>query len=1133
MPEQVEDIRLRLDIDGKQARQAVRELNAEMKRVTKSAVDLNQTTDDSMQEMADSAHKFGVEYSKSLNLSAGRMTVLNAHIKQLPILIKKTNQEAVNLKKKMVELAGAGAGMAAGDKKANADTIKGLEVVQKNLEKQLQTLSDIEKHQTSANFEKVFEDVADKFGTNLRDRVEENFKGFIATDGKATADSLKDSFAEAASSLSSKNFGGLAKGLGGMLGSAAKGVAAKMTRGGMAAGGGGGMMAGMIGTLTKLGPILGMVSGAVMAIVKLFIDAEAAAKEFQKELLSTASTAEFLAAEGGNSVAAFEDMKKSVTSIRDAAFDMNNNLDMGITSKTHTEFLNVLTQEGVSLKRITNDAAAANKEAGAFTTEMVNLGVAYSRSFGVSLNDISALQGELMTEMGASFKGVSMSFASMQLGAAESGIAANKFFGIIRGISSELSLYNMRMEESVKILTLMGRAMSPRSASKFLQTMSQGFKGMDLQSRLRMTLLAGKGNTKDIVQRDITRKSEGIAGDVGKANGTMDPKKLAAAIASGNGNMKEMLSGVAKEQQGPLREAINEVKMQSKSSNKGLAGLASATGNLGAAGAYEMSKKALGRFSDKKTLMDMKGDLAPELMAQQLNISEEQLRQMIHFEGALEDQKDTLREQLKNDPAATLDKLSKITGHAVKAENAAATIDHLQADQVMDTMDEGDKKLLEESAKIVDWAKEQAKLTTSLIDKLDVIMQFLLNQFYSALSGIYDTIVDSFFGTEKEKQKRDALKGAGKDTRLAGAVGQEGFLGNNIAMALQGPMHDAFAANEAELKKARAAVKSGKTPAEVEAAKARVHEIQGNKLKQTKELLGGLDYKDLNSAINMAFDGDAKGKEALFGGPGGTVGSAFDSSTDSAGNTSLTDLGMGELFKKLDKMGRLGDVLDKSVLTKVGDPAALMGLKDNALYKQGVGIKTPANEATSSVVGPAVSTVGPAPASKDAPPTTEQAATTNDHLKDVVQGQQQMKLDPSHVKGPVKDAIEDGTLGALRQALFEYWMYSKLDPNAAATMGLGAKDMVNVVNTAVANQTAPTLVPRAKANAAGGEVLRPAAGEVLASVAPGETIIPKGGGGSGSININVNGIGGQDLANFLREKINQGIYEYKRREKFN
>jgi hypothetical protein len=78
------------------------------------------------------------------------------------------------------------------------------------------------------------------------------------------------------------------------------------------------------------------------------------------------------------------------------------------------------------------------------------------------------------------------------------------------------------------------------------------------------------------------------------------------------------------------------------------------------------------------------------------------------------------------------------------------------------------------------------------------------------------------------------------------------------------------------------------------------------------------------------------------------------------------------------------------------------------------------------------------------------------------------------------------------------------------------------------------------ANASGGHVVGvadgraviAARGEGLASVGKGEKIVPSGGGGGNNITVNVNGIGGADLANHLRKKIAEGIYEYKRREKF-
>jgi hypothetical protein len=61
-----------------------------------------------------------------------------------------------------------------------------------------------------------------------------------------------------------------------------------------------------------------------------------------------------------------------------------------------------------------------------------------------------------------------------------------------------------------------------------------------------------------------------------------------------------------------------------------------------------------------------------------------------------------------------------------------------------------------------------------------------------------------------------------------------------------------------------------------------------------------------------------------------------------------------------------------------------------------------------------------------------------------------------------------------------------------------------------------------------------AAGEGLASIGKGERIIPRGGGGGGGtpVNLNFEGMQTSDFANFIKGRVNDAIYEYKRRERF-
>jgi hypothetical protein len=150
-----------------------------------------------------------------------------------------------------------------------------------------------------------------------------------------------------------------------------------------------------------------------------------------------------------------------------------------------------------------------------------------------------------------------------------------------------------------------------------------------------------------------------------------------------------------------------------------------------------------------------------------------------------------------------------------------------------------------------------------------------------------------------------------------------------------------------------------------------------------------------------------------------------------------------------------------------------------------------------------------------------------------------IKIDRGQLEGEIKKSISGGVLEGAREALFEYAMYTSTDP--AAMLGRMQRSGTGIGGMAKAfDENAANSAFLGK-NAAGGFVsgvsngianVNPAPGEGLASVGKGERIIPAGGGGS-QIVLNVNGLGGADLANYLKEKIAQGVYEYKRREKFN
>src|SRR5690606_37909444 len=175
------------------------------------------------------------------------------------------------------------------------------------------------------------------------------------------------------------------------------------------------------------------------------------------------------------------------------------------------------------------------------------------------------------------------------------------------------------------------------------------------------------------------------------------------------------------------------------------------------------------------------------------------------------------------------------------------------------------------------------------------------------------------------------------------------------------------------------------------------------------------------------------------------------------------------------------------------------------------------------------------------------ATGTNDIQKTM--SQRGVKLDRGQLKGDVANEMETAMLAALRQALYEYYLYSGIQDRSKVAQAFGkaggakagAAAMGGIMGRDPVSAEGALAEIQASANSGGGLVpgingglaqVAAAAGEGVASVGRGERIVPAGGGGGNTFPISVNGIGGRDLANLIETKVVEGIREFKRREKF-
>lgn len=184
-------------------------------------------------------------------------------------------------------------------------------------------------------------------------------------------------------------------------------------------------------------------------------------------------------------------------------------------------------------------------------------------------------------------------------------------------------------------------------------------------------------------------------------------------------------------------------------------------------------------------------------------------------------------------------------------------------------------------------------------------------------------------------------------------------------------------------------------------------------------------------------------------------------------------------------------------------------------------------------------------------PLQEGQLATQQQIVDAMR-QKGIKLDKTFTKGNIVPAFEDAFYKALQKALFEYWLYSATDEQIQPWMDyfkghgvtkLNPEDIIDKTRGYYAEQYGlePTATGGLVKGVTGGmaSIVRPAPGEGLASVGPGERILPAGAGGGTApgarntlaITVDVSGQQGADFNRYLENAIRNAIYDYESRKR--
>ncbi len=591
-----------------------------------------------------------------------------------------------------------------------------------------------------------------------------------------------------------------------------------------------GKFGGLLNTLSKIGPIVASVGSLVLGLVKLFVDAEAAAKDFHKEILATSGSSSFLAGNLRDVGSGAKQLEVRLGKMYDAATSFDN-IRWGISKETHAAVVGALGAEGVALKKLGDRFDQVSE--GALRTKgyvkdfgtMTQMSVAYSRAFGVSLSEISQFQGEMMSELGMDLDSVQSQFQYMLKGADEAGFATNKFFGIIRGFSADLTLFTLRMEDVTKVMMALGKSMSPREAQKFLQMVTQQFKGMDLLGRTRATMLAGKGGTRDTLQKDLGRRVDALGQDIENSLGEAGVGgKLAQLVKSSDPKKEEKITKFMAAHQDKLtneqKSAIWEAaRMQSKLATGDTLDIASALKDASPMAIVDILE-AQSQKLFKKPLEQLTG-VQRVAAAQALNMGDEQVDQLFKMKKGIIQVQEDMAQKLETNGTLTqaeLDALQKLGLDSSKKAEAAAALRAKSADEVFNAMSMDQQKELQNGKKEIDFQARTAGFQTSLIDKIGALSEFLMNKFYNVVMGIWNSIVDIWNGLPKmfggqsdaakqakaELHKMKAEEAARKKAATAGAAPAP-TAANNLGIILD----DTKPATKADFSKGSAMPKAG------------------------------------------------------------------------------------------------------------------------------------------------------------------------------------------------------------------------------------------------------------------------------------------------------------------------------------
>lgn len=310
--------------------------------------------------------------------------------------------------------------------------------------------------------------------------------------GEAMAEAFGDSVSDVWGKITSKDLAGLTRSLGGALKKASEGLETKAAMGGRGAG----MLGGLgksLGALAGTAAALAAVVAAIAAVAKIAMDADAQAKEFNSTLLQGASSADFMSKTGADG---FTNLSKHLNNARDAAFSLS--YQFRTAPKEILDIVSAANEAGLTFKEMQTFVGKDVDEMKAFA-EVSRTALVYSKQLGQSTDTIATQSAEWAHDLGMGLKDVQSGFDAIFTASQKTGFGVKRFYSAVTVATSNMAMYNMRVEEAAGLVATLSKSLGETNAGKFVEGLTKGFADESYTERFKRMIIAGKGDMQEIM----------------------------------------------------------------------------------------------------------------------------------------------------------------------------------------------------------------------------------------------------------------------------------------------------------------------------------------------------------------------------------------------------------------------------------------------------------------------------------------------------------------------------------------------------------------------------------------------------------------------------------------------------------